>query len=113
MKTIKNIELCVDGWTVNNVDSYEKEETKWEDTLDNDMKEISHIDSEKYLRQIISSDSYNTLNIAKLRNKGIGIQNKIIQMLHKMPVGRYHFEIAIILRNAYLISSMLSNSEIW
>ena len=30
-----------------------------------------------------------------------------------MPGGKYHFEIAIILRNAYLISSILSNSEVW
>ena len=48
-----------------------------------------------------------------LRNKGIGIQNRLIQMLEKMPGGEYHFEIALILRNAMLISSMLTNSEVW
>ena len=48
-----------------------------------------------------------------LRNKGVGTQNKIIQMLKRMPGGEYHFEIAIILRNALLISSILTNSEVW
>ena len=30
-----------------------------------------------------------------------------------MPGGKYHFELAVIFRNAYLISSMLSCSEVW
>ena len=30
-----------------------------------------------------------------------------------MPGGKYHFEIAVILRNSYLISSILSCSETW
>ena len=34
-------------------------------------------------------------------------------MLEKMPGGVFHFEIAEILRNALLISSILSNSEVW
>ena len=76
-----------------------------EDTLGEDINEISHINSEKYLGQIISSDSKNSSNIEMLRNKGIGIQNRIIQM--------YNFEIAVILRNAMLISSILTNSEVW
>ena len=31
-----------------------------------------------------------------LRNKGIGIKDKIINMLDKIPGGGYHFEIAMI-----------------
>ena len=34
-------------------------------------------------------------------------------MLEAMPGGQFHFDIAKIYRNAYIISSMLSNSEIW
>ena len=30
-----------------------------------------------------------------------------------MPGGKYHFEVAVILRNSYLISSILSSSEVW
>ena len=48
-----------------------------------------------------------------MRNKGIGIKNNIIQWSNEMPGGKYYFEIAVILRNAYLISSILSSSEVW
>ena len=68
---------------------------------------------EKYLCQIISSDSTNSCNIDSLRNKGIGIQNKTLQILGAVSAGKYHFEMALILRNAYLISSILSSSEVW
>ena len=112
-ENFKNIELVIDGWTVKSVESYDNGEKEWEDTLEEDMKEISHINYERYLGQIISSDSSNIHNITKQRNKGIGIQNKIIQMLDKIPGGSYHFETAVILRNALLISSMISNSEVW
>ena len=109
----KNIELCIDGWNVKSVESILMGEMEWEDTLGENMNEISHITSEKYLGQIISSDSKTSSNIEMLRNKGIGIQNRIIQMLEKMPGGAYHIEIAGLLRNAMLISSILTNSEVW
>ena len=105
----KNVELYIDGWDVKTVDNFLTGELKWDDILKEDMNEISHIDSEKYLGQIINNDSKNSSNIEMLRNKGIGIQNRIIQMLEKMPGGEYHFEIALIFRNAMLISSMLTN----
>ena len=38
-----------------------------------------------YELMVISSDSKNVNNIEQLRNKGIGIQNKIIEMLERMP----------------------------
>ena len=68
---------------------------------------------EKYLGQTISSDSTNTLNIEALRNKGVGIQNKIVTILNTISAGKFHFEVAVILRNSYLISSILKSSEVW
>ena len=78
----KNVQLCVDGWSVKTVVNYDTSKHKWEDVLDNTMKEVSHINSEKYSGQIISNDSKNIKSITKLRNKGIGLKNKVIQMLH-------------------------------
>ena len=75
--------------------------------------EISHLGSDKYLGQTISADGRNTSNIQKIKNKGIGIQNKIIQMLEIMPGGKFHFQISIILRNLIILSSILSSSEVW
>ena len=39
----KNIQLCVDGWSVKTVENYDTSELKWEDILNYTMKEISHI----------------------------------------------------------------------
>ena len=39
--------------------------------------------------------------------------NIIESILKNVPGGRFHFDIAIILRYSYLISSMLSCSEVW
>ena len=47
--------------------------------------EMSHLGSDKYLGTTISADGRNTANIEKMRNKGIGLQTKIIQMLDDMP----------------------------
>ena len=62
----KNIELCIDGWSVKKVTSILTGRTEQQDTLLDDMNEISHTDSERYLGQVLSSDSKNTDNILKL-----------------------------------------------
>ena len=109
----KHVPLYVDGWSVKTVESYETKEVIREDTIDEDMKEISHLESERYLGQILSSDSKNSKNISKLRNKGFGIKNKIVSILSNIPGGQHHFELAMVYRSAYLLSSILSNSEVW
>ena len=76
-----NIQLYFDGWVVKSVNIYESGDVNWKDILNDDMNEMSHIDKEKYLGQVISSDSKNVNNIEQLRNKGICIQNKIIYRL--------------------------------
>ena len=83
----KDIAMFVDGWKLDEVDNI--------DIFEGNM-EISHINSEKYLGQILSSDSRNTLNITKMRNKSIEIKNKIIEMLNIMSVGINHFKVVII-----------------
>ena len=46
-------------------------------------------------------------------NKGTGIVNKIMTMLDGIPFGQFYFEVALILRNSLLVSSMMCNSEAW
>ena len=62
------------------MDSYDNEACQWEDKFDERMKEMSHLNSEKYLGQILSYDAKNTKNITELRHKGIGITNKIVRI---------------------------------
>ena len=45
--------------------------------------------------------------------KGKGIVSRILTILEGIPFGEFYFEIAVILRNALLVSSMLCNSEAW
>ena len=74
---------------------------------------IDETDSEKYLGDIISNDGKNMKNIKARVNKGTGIVNKILTLLEGIPFGKYFFEIAIMLRNSLLVSSLLCNSEAW
>jgi hypothetical protein len=68
---------------------------------------------EKYLGDKISDDGKNDINIAYRRNKGAGLKNEINALLVEMMAGDEHFEMATLLRNSCLVSSMLFNCEAW
>ena len=102
----------VEGWKVSEAEDFHTGVTTVEESYDGEHL-MSAEGVEKYLGQIISSDSTNTRNIEFIRNKGIGITNKIVHTLSAVSAGKYHFEMAVILRNSYLISSILSSSEVW
>ena len=67
-------------------------------------------DDEKYLGYVISKDGRNLKNIQSRVNKGKGIARKILEGI---PFGKLYFQVAILLRNSLLVSSMLCNSEVW
>ena len=52
-------------------------------------------------------------NIKARVSKGTGIVNNIMTKLEGIPFGKYYFEVAMILRNSLLVSSVLCNSEAW
>ena len=68
---------------------------------------------EKYLGDVISHDGRNIKNIKARVNKGTGLVNNIMTKLEGIPFGKYYFEVAMILRNSLLVSSVLCNSEAW
>ena len=68
---------------------------------------------EKYLVDIISNDGRNVKNIKARVSKGNEINSKILKMLEGIPFENFYFEVAIILRNSLLVSSLLCNSEAW
>ena len=70
-------------------------------------------ENERYLGDIIATDGRNIKNIQALVKKGIGIVKNILNMLETIPFGKFHYEVAIILRNSLLVSSILFNSEAW
>ena len=68
---------------------------------------------EKYLGDVISTDGKNIKNVKARVAKGKGIVSRILSILEGIPFGGYYFQVATILRNSLLISSMLCNSESW
>ena len=79
----------------------------------NGEEEIKEADDTKYLGQIISKDGTNSTNIENRAHKGKGLVNKIETTLRNTTGGKYNFELAVLMRNAILISSIISCSEIW
>ena len=70
-------------------------------------------EEEKYLGDVLSKDGRNLKNIQARVNKGKGIVRKILNILDGIPFGKLYFQIAILLRNSLLVSSLLCNSEAW
>ena len=105
-------DLHVDGWKVVEV----TEVTTGEKILDDEYTgahKMEEVDNEKYLGDILSSDGKNCKNIAARKNRGFGVITQIMSILTDICFGRHYFEVAIILRNSLLISSLLTNSEAW
>ena len=71
-------------------------------------QEITETNNEKYLGQIICNDGSNVKNVTTRAGKGVGMVNIIENIITNVPGGQFHFKIAVMMRNAYLISSMLS-----
>ena len=104
--------LFVDNWKEIEVKNEETGISHIEDTLVGEeiMEEKAE---DKYLGDIISNDGRNIKNVKARVAKGKGIVTKIMTILEGIPFGNHYFEVAVILRNSLLVSSMLCNSEAW
>ena len=104
--------LFVDSWEENEIKNDENGKITIEDVcLGQEIMEEK--DEEKYLGDIISKDGRNIKNIQARVNKGKGIVRKILNVLEGIPFGKLYFQVAILLRNSLLVSSILCNSEVW
>ena len=104
--------LTVDNWAEIEVNDKETATTTIEDQFvgEEDMEDT---EEEKYLGDIISNDGRNIKNIKARVNKGKGVVSRIMTLLEGIPFGKFYFEVAVLLRNSLLVSSMLTNSEAW
>ena len=102
----------MDSWTETAIQNQETAEITIEDSFVGE-ENMEEVEEEKYLGDIISKDGKNIKNFKVRVNKGTGIVNKIMTMLDGIPFGQFYFEVALILRNSLLVSSMLCNSEAW
>ena len=66
-----------------------------------------------YLGDVISVDGRHDKNVKARKDKSLGTINEIMQILESTFYGKYHFEVALVLRSSLLHSSLLLNSEAW
>ena len=64
-------------------------------------------DTDKYLGDVLSSTDKNTANIKVRCGRGLGINSNIAIILKELCLGKYHFEVAMLLRDSLLFSSEL------
>ena len=74
---------------------------------------MEEVIQEKYLGDIISHDGKNMKSVMARVGKAVGITNQIMSILEEICFGPYNFEVAVTLRNALSISSMLCNLDAW
>ena len=65
------------------------------------------------LGDVIWSDGKNTSSIRNMVARGIGSISQIITLLEAVSFGNYYFQIALILREAMFLNSVLTNIEVW
>ena len=113
---MKSEDLCkdvfVNGWKIE-----VETDTETGNSVQSDVftgREKMEVKEEQtYLGDLISADGSHTKNVQLRRNKGIGVINQIMQIMHSTYFGKNFFEIAMVLRESLLLSSILLNSEAW
>ena len=104
--------LFIDGWKEVNMEDKRTNIIERKDVFQEKIV-MEEKEQEKYLGDIISNNGKNTKNIKLKLNKGQGMVNEIMTILEEIWYGKHHFEVAVLLRNALLVSSMLCNAEAW
>ena len=75
--------------------------------------EMDIVSEEKYVGDIVSNDGKHTKNTALRRSKGIGMCNEITSTLNSVCLGLHHFKFVFILREAMLVTVLLTNADTW
>ena len=82
-------------------------------TLKVHNKPMDNVNEITYLGDCITSDGKNTRNVQIRTQKGLGIICHIMKILRTVSFGSHSFDIALLLRESYLINGILTNTEIW
>ena len=75
--------------------------------------EMETVDYDTYLGDIISGDGKNTKNIQNRIAKGLGKISSITDLLNKICLGPFYFQVALLLRESMFINGILINAEVW
>ena len=67
---------------------------------------------EKYLGDVVSSNTKIDENLKMRHDKGVGIINQITSLLKEVSFGFYYFQMGLLFRNALLLNGILFNTEV-
>ena len=73
---------------------------------------IDSVNEQEYLGTVVTSNGNNTKTIANITSRGQGIINDIMNILNSIPIGKYYFETALILRSSLLLSVLTHDVEV-
>ena len=105
-------DLYVGGWRVDVVtDPFTGKVSNSESY--NGLEKMKVKQEQTYLGDLISSDGTHTKKVQERSNKGLGVINQIMNILQSTYFGKHFFEVAMVLRESLLLSSLLLNSEAW
>ena len=93
----------------------DENKTRFKNLIDAKMDDhkLENVEKEKYLGDIITTDGNNMKNVEARRSKSVGIIKQINRMLNEVCYGPYHFEVALLFRESFLLNGILTNSEAW
>ena len=74
------------------------------------MKQVTE---DTYLGDVIRSDGRNISSIKNRVSRGIGCISQIMTLLERVSFGKFFFQIALSLREAIFLNSVLTNTEVW
>ena len=111
----KNTDICppitIDSWEEKVAENEDGEKYLYDEFVGKEhMKEV---EEKKYLGDILTKDGKNIINIKTRTNKAQGNVNKMVNTLDERPYGRHRFKAAKLMRDAILLSGLLTNSESW
>ena len=103
--------LTIDSWEEKLVEG--SDGNKYIEDTFSGTKIMKEVEEKKYLGDIISKNGNNKSNIKDRTNRAMGIVNKIIETISERPYGKHLFKASKLMREAMLISGLLTNSETW
>ena len=74
---------------------------------------MEQVKEDSYLGDLIRSDGRNTSSLRNRVSRGVGCLSQISNLLERVSFGKYYFQIALILREAIFLNSILTNIEVW
>jgi hypothetical protein len=69
--------------------------------------------SDEICNIILAQATYLGDVLSQRGQKAAGITSQINSMLNSITLGSYHYDVALVLRDALFVNSIMSNSEVW